>query len=136
MYCLPFSKEYLTNTKITSISFLLALFFKGKSLFTVYLFQKDTTQIQQKSNTQTLNHFNFFPSCSLFQRQISVYCLPFSKGYHTNTTKEQHTNTKITSISFLLALFFKGKSLFTVYLFQKDTAQTQQKSNTQTQKFN
>ena len=94
VFCFPvylFQKSKTQHKNIISISFLVGLFCKGKSLCTISLFQKSKTQKY---------HFNFFSCCSLLQRKIFVYYLPFSKEYVT------HKHKSIISISFLY--YFPG----------------------------
>ena len=94
------------NKNIISNSSLVALFCKGKSLCTIYLFQKSNTQTQK------------FHLLTSFAKENLCVLFPFFK-------RVKHKN--IISISSLVALFCKGKSLCTVSLFQK--------SNTKTQKY-
>ena len=104
-----FQKSTQKNKNTISNSSLVALFCNGKSLCTVYLFQKSNIQTQKY-------YFNIF-SCCLFAKENFSVLLTFFKR-----VTDKHKN--IISIYFLVGVFCKGKSLCTVYLFQKINTQT------------
>ena len=102
---------------------------KRKEIEIIFSFLSDTI-LKKVHSTQRFSCvlFTFFKhkniiSIFFFQRKISVYCLPFSKEYHTNTKI-------LYQFHFLLLSFKKGKqytrkSLCTVYLFQNSIRQKQ-----------
>ena len=96
------------NKSIISNSSLVALFCKGKSLCTVSLFQK--------SNTRTQKYFfNFFSCCSLLQRKISVYRLPFSKEEHTNNEIDSTNQNLCVLFTFFKRVSHKHKNIISIH---------------------